>query len=94
MPGCSAAAVAVVAGKAPANVCIVADEESTHKVAEIMGIDAGLAEPSRAYNPCSGGDRANDQFIYMGVKYLPRPRQCCMGEKENAVLAALVLAIV
>jgi len=65
--GCSSAAQAVVAGKAPANVCIVAGEEATQNVAEIMGIDAGLAEPSRAYNPCSGGERADDQYIYMGV---------------------------
>lgn len=65
--GCSSAAVAVVDGKAPANVCIVAGEDSTQKVAEIMGIDAGLAEPSRALNPCSGGERADGRFIYMGV---------------------------
>lgn len=65
--GCSSAAQAVVAGKAPANVCIVADDEATFAVAEIMGIDAGLAEPSRAFNPCSGGERADDQYLYMGV---------------------------
>lgn len=65
--GCSSAAEAVVNGKAPANVCIVAGEESAGLVAEIMGIDAGLAEPSRAYNPCSGGERADNRYIYMGV---------------------------
>lgn len=65
--GCSSAAQAVVKGKAPANVCIVAGEEATHMVADIMGIDAGLAESSRAYNQCTGGERADDQYIYMGV---------------------------
>ena len=34
--GCSSAAVAVVAGKAQANVCIVGGEEATHKIAEVI----------------------------------------------------------
>ncbi|MFC1868036.1 FAD-dependent oxidoreductase [Thermodesulfobacteriota bacterium] len=65
--GCSAAAVAVVNGIAPANVCIVAGPEATISVAEIMGTAAGVAEPSRAYNPCTGGERASDKFFYLGV---------------------------
>ena len=83
--GCSAAAVAVVAGKAPANVCIVGGEESTHKIAEIMGIDAGLAEPTRAYNPCSGGDRANDQYIYMGVNTCRAQTMLYGGKRECSI---------
>lgn len=65
--GCSSAAAAIVSGQAPANVCIVADDEATIKISEIMGIDAGIAEPTKADNPCTGGDRATDQYIYMGV---------------------------
>ena len=42
--GCSAAAVAVVNGVAPANVCIVAGPESAKGVSEILGVDAGVAE--------------------------------------------------
>ena len=65
--GCSAAAVAVVNDKAPPSVCLVAGPESAGKVSEIMGVAVGIAEPSRAYNPCAGGDRALDQFLYQGV---------------------------
>ena len=83
--GCSSAAVAVVAGKAPANVCIVGGEEATHKIAEIMGIDAGLAEPTRAHNPCSGGDRASDQYIYMGVNTCRAQTMLYGGKKECSV---------
>ncbi|MBN2420371.1 MAG: RnfABCDGE type electron transport complex subunit B, partial [Deltaproteobacteria bacterium] len=83
--GCSAAAIAVVAGKAPANVCIVSGEESTHKIAEIMGIDAGLAEPSRAFNPCSGGDRASNQYIYMGVNTCRAQTMLYGGKRECSV---------
>ncbi|WP_028313794.1 FAD-dependent oxidoreductase [Desulfatibacillum aliphaticivorans] len=65
--GCNAAAVAVVAGKAPASVCIVGGMESAQGVAEVMGMDVGGAEPILSYNPCKGGDRAEDKFIYQGV---------------------------
>ncbi len=65
--GCSAAAVAVVNGSAPANVCIVAGAESAQMVSEIMGVDAGTAEPVCANNPCTGGYRADDKFLYIGV---------------------------
>ena len=37
-PGCNAAARAVVAGKAPASVCIVGGPESGEEVAQVMGI--------------------------------------------------------
>ena len=66
--GCSAAAVAVVAGQAPANVCIVAGEESAIKIAAIMGMEIGGAEPLRSYNYCRGGDRSTDIYDYMGVQ--------------------------
>jgi NADPH-dependent glutamate synthase beta subunit-like oxidoreductase len=65
--GCSAAAAAVVAGKAPANVCIVGGLESAQAAAAVMGVEVGLAEPPRSLNPCSGGLRAADKFEYRGV---------------------------
>ncbi|MFH1489006.1 MAG: FAD-dependent oxidoreductase, partial [Pseudomonadota bacterium] len=65
--GCSAAAVAVVQGRAPANVCIVGGSESGMAVAEIMGMAVGIAEPLTAENPCSGGERASRKFIYLGM---------------------------
>ncbi len=65
--GCSAAAVAVVAGEAQAGVCIVAGAEAAAKVAAVMGVEVGGAEPLISYNKCYGGDRAEDKFHYMGV---------------------------
>jgi len=65
--GCSAAAVAVVEGQAPANVCIVAGDEATQAVAAIMGMAGGLAEASSCSNPCTGGDRAKVRYLYEGI---------------------------
>ena len=65
--GCSAAAVAVVAGEAPPSVCIVAGPESASNIAAVMGIDPGTAEALISYNTCTGGDRADNKFYYMGV---------------------------
>ncbi len=65
--GCSAAAVAVVAGKAPPSVCIVAGPESAQNVAAVMGVDPGKAEPLKSVNHCDGGNRAEDRYHYMGI---------------------------
>ena len=65
--GCSAAAVAVVGGKATPSVCVVAGPETAITVAEIMGIDPGTAEPLKSKNFCDGGDRAVNRFHYKGV---------------------------
>jgi NADPH-dependent glutamate synthase beta subunit-like oxidoreductase len=65
--GCSAAAVAVVAGKAPPNICTVGGRESAINVAAVMGLDPGSAEPKVSENECKGGFRAEDRFEYMGV---------------------------
>ena len=65
--GCSAAAAAVVAGKAFPTVCVVADEEAAINIANVMGIDPGTAEAILAYNTCAGGDRADDKYYYMGI---------------------------
>lgn len=65
--GCSAAAVAVVAGKAPPNICTVGGRESAINVAAVMGLDPGSAEPKISANECMGGFRAEDRFHYMGI---------------------------
>jgi formate dehydrogenase beta subunit len=65
--GCSAAAVAVVAGEAPPSVCIGAGPESASNIAAVMGIDPGTAEALISFNTCTGGDRADNKFYYMGV---------------------------
>ncbi len=65
--GCSAAAVAVVEGKALPTVCVIAGPESAPNVAGVMGIDPGSAEARLSQNLCEGGDRAEDQYEYMGA---------------------------
>ncbi len=65
--GCSAAAAAVVAGKASPTVCVVADAEAAINIAGVMGIDPGTAEAILSYNTCPGGDRADDKYHYMGI---------------------------
>ncbi|MGD9211654.1 MAG: RnfABCDGE type electron transport complex subunit B [Desulfobacteraceae bacterium] len=66
--GCSAAAVAVVEGKAQPSVCIVAGPETAASVAEVMGVDPGTAEPLKSQNECLGGNRAADKYQYNGVQ--------------------------
>lgn len=66
--GCSAAAVAVVAGRAQPNVCIIGGQDSASSVAGVMGVDPGTAEPLRSLNTCQGGKRAEDRFYYSGVE--------------------------
>lgn len=65
--GCSAAAAAVVAGKAKPGVCIVAGAEGAQKVAAVMGLDPGAAEPRKSLNVCDGGYRAADRYRYDGI---------------------------
>jgi NADPH-dependent glutamate synthase beta subunit-like oxidoreductase len=66
-PGCSGAAAAIVAGKAPASVCIVADAQTAAVVAGIMGQEVIEREPELALRDCTGGSRAADAFDYEGV---------------------------
>jgi NADPH-dependent glutamate synthase beta subunit-like oxidoreductase len=66
-PGCSGAAAAIVAGKAPATVCIVSDAEASKAVAGLMGQEVIEREPELAVRDCSGGDRADMAFHYEGV---------------------------
>ncbi|MGD9364179.1 MAG: FAD-dependent oxidoreductase [Desulfobacteraceae bacterium] len=65
--GCSAAANAVVGGKAPPSVCIVGGLESAVNIAGVMGVDPGSAEPLRSLNHCEGGLRADDKYYYNGA---------------------------
>lgn len=65
--GCSAAANAVVSGKAPPSVCLVGGMEAAVEIAGVMGVDPGSAEPLKSLNHCDGGDRAEDKYIYSGA---------------------------
>jgi NADPH-dependent glutamate synthase beta subunit-like oxidoreductase len=83
--GCSAAAVAVVAGKAEPNVCVVGGPESASKAAEVMGVEVGLAESPKSYNSCSGGLRAADKFVYLGVNSCRAQATLSGGQRECSV---------
>lgn len=65
--GCSAAALKIVEGKAKPSICVAADAEAAVNIAAVMGVDPGTAEPIKSLNPCSGGYRAEDKFIYNGA---------------------------
>jgi len=65
--GCSAAAVAVVNGEASPSVCVISGPDVAANVAAIMGMEAGSAEPLISKNTCSGGDRAENRFHYIGI---------------------------
>jgi len=84
--GCAAAAVAVVAGNAPPSVCIVGGTESASGAAAVMGLEVGLAEPLKSYNTCTGGNRADNKYLYLGVNtcraeiaFFGGQRHCSVG---------------
>ncbi|MBI9110219.1 FAD-dependent oxidoreductase [Maridesulfovibrio ferrireducens] len=67
-PGCSAAAGAIVQGKAGPEICVAGGAEIAENIALIMGVDAAFKEPKVANNICTGGSRANLLFDYEGVE--------------------------
>ncbi|MFH2220327.1 MAG: FAD-dependent oxidoreductase [Pseudomonadota bacterium] len=83
--GCAAAAVAVVAGEAPPSVCIVAGPESASNIAAVMGIDPGTAERLLSYNTCTGGDRAEIKYHYMGINTCQALSALYGGQRECPV---------
>jgi formate dehydrogenase beta subunit len=69
LPGCNAAANSVVAGKSPANVCVVGGPESAEEVAEIMGIPMEYREIEFTERGCHGGSFYGPKlFEYLGVR--------------------------
>ena len=83
--GCSAAAVAVVAGEAEPSVCVVGGPESAATAAEVLGVAVGLADPPKAYHTCSGGNRAADTFVDLGVNTCRAQAALSGGQRECSV---------
>jgi NADPH-dependent glutamate synthase beta subunit-like oxidoreductase len=83
--GCSAAAKAVVGGKAKPNVCVVGGLESAQMAAAVMGMEVGSVEPLKSFNPCSGGDRAENKFLYVGVPTCQAEAALFSGRRVCAV---------
>lgn len=66
--GCEAYAAAVASGNAPVNKCAVGGSETSVKIAEIMGVEAGEQKRMRAQVMCSGtGEYARKKYIYEGI---------------------------
>ncbi len=83
--GCGACAAAMVTGEAPVSACIVAGADGAAKVAAVLGLEAGAAEPLISQNTCTGGFRAPDKFTYMGVNDCRAAFMLYAGAKDCAV---------
>jgi NADPH-dependent glutamate synthase beta subunit-like oxidoreductase len=67
--GCNAAAEAVVAGKAGANVCVAGGPAIAARVGAAIGQAVDLdAEPKVAVLNCRGSYRVNERFDYQGIQ--------------------------
>jgi len=68
MPGCTANAEAIVAGKAAPNSCVAAGEETAAEIAAIMGVAIEAKEPDIARPGCTYGVQDADlKYVYSGL---------------------------
>jgi len=68
LPGCSANAEAIVAGRAAPNSCVAAGPEVIEAVAKIMGVTVEATEPDIAQPGCYFGVADADQkYVYNGL---------------------------
>jgi formate dehydrogenase (NADP+) beta subunit len=68
MPGCSANAEAIVAGKSAANSCVAAGPEVAQAIAAILGVSLEAKEPDIALPGCTYGVAdADTKFVYDGL---------------------------
>lgn len=69
LPGCSANAEAIVAGKATVNSCVAAGAEVAEAIASIMGVAVEAKEPDIARPGCTYGvSEADTHYVYSGLK--------------------------
>ncbi len=69
LPGCSANAEAIVAGKAAPSSCVVASPDEIAAIAGVMGISVEVAEPDFAMPGCYFGVAdADNKYVYAGVE--------------------------
>jgi len=83
--GCSAAAAAIVEGRASASICVAGGSDTAEDVARIMGVELGAAEPIRSYTQCFGGLRAAGKYDYLGVQSCRAAFILYGGEKECGI---------
>lgn len=75
--GCSAAANAIIEGKAAVSCCPVGGAEASEKIAAIMGVEVASGEREIAHVICNGGTAAKKKYDYIGV-------QDCLGAMKVA----------
>jgi len=69
LPGCSANAEAIVAGKASPNSCVAAGEDVAEAIAAILGVTIEAKEPDIAKPGCTYGlEDADVKFLYDGLE--------------------------
>ena len=67
--GCNALAKAIASGEAGYDACPAGGSEAGAKIADIMGVEAIVADKKVAYVKCKGTcDNVKDKLIYDGVK--------------------------
>lgn len=68
LPGCSANAEAIVAGRAGPNSCVAASADVALEIAKILGVSVEAKEPDIARPGCTYGvSEADTKFIYDGL---------------------------
>jgi NADPH-dependent glutamate synthase beta subunit-like oxidoreductase/Na+-translocating ferredoxin:NAD+ oxidoreductase RNF subunit RnfB len=68
LPGCSAAAQAIVLGELPPNACVGGGPDVHRKVAEILGVEVEEKEPEIAQIGCRYSvEKADVKYVYDGV---------------------------
>ncbi|MDX9785363.1 MAG: RnfABCDGE type electron transport complex subunit B [Desulfobacterales bacterium] len=68
LPGCSANAEAIVAGRAAPNSCVAGGPELAQAIAELLGLSVSAAEPDIARLGCYYGVKDADvKFLYDGI---------------------------
>ncbi|MDP2644163.1 MAG: FAD-dependent oxidoreductase [Desulfobacterales bacterium] len=68
LPGCSANAEAIVAGKSSASSCVAGGPDIAIEIAKIMGVAAEAKEPDIARPGCYYGPRTADlKYLYEGI---------------------------
>ncbi len=69
LPGCTANAQAIVAGKASVNSCVAAGDDVAQAIAAIMGVSVADKEPEFAAPGCYYGNaKADLNYAYQGIR--------------------------
>lgn len=82
-PGCSGYAKAVASGQVDPSLCTPGGKAVVEKIAEIMGVEAVVAEPMVAVVCCQGDNqKAKDKYKYIGVQDCVTAQMLAGGPKD------------